>query len=316
MPQRTNSFQELVTLLTQIAGKDAVVTASELLPDGAIPGETREVDVCIRSTVGGHEVFVGIECRMSERLRPRPQTVEWVEAMHAKHLHLPTNKVVLVSSTGFTKTALKLAEYFKMKAITPTDVQAGFVGDIVNKIHTVWAKRFDITAKRTVFFFDPPLADADNIEIGGPLELLDVVDSEGTSICPAKDLTRKAIQEIDLSNPAFRDAVAGEAELNLSHTPTRNDGSPLYIVIDLSDPPKRRRITKVEITSRVMTYVEEVPLKHGQYENTPYSTGTAAVGDVNIHWVVTEDAAGKQMGARIAPVGEPTRGQFYPGKMG
>ena len=86
-----------------VAGKDAV-TPSALLPELAIPGATREVDICIRSKVLGHEVLIGVECRMSGS---RKQTVEWVEAMHGKHSHLPTNKVVLVSSTGFTKNALK-----------------------------------------------------------------------------------------------------------------------------------------------------------------------------------------------------------------
>jgi hypothetical protein len=236
MPQRTNDFQELITVLTQIAGKDAV-TPSALLPDLAIPGATREVDICIRSKVLGHEVLIGVECRMSGS---RKQTVEWVEAMHGKHSHLPTNKVVLVSSTGFTKNALKLAEFFGMKAITPTEVEPGFVGEIVNNIHTVCAKRFDFTAQKVVIVFDPPLCDnVHKIEVVGPFESLAVVRGDGETVCAAKDLAQDYLKKIDMRDPAFRDAAAGEAEFTSDHTPTLDDGSPLYLVLDDdTDPPK------------------------------------------------------------------------------
>jgi hypothetical protein len=45
---------------------------------------------------------VSIECRD----RRRKQGVEWVEQMRGKHDRLPTNVLVLVSSSGFTRTAL------------------------------------------------------------------------------------------------------------------------------------------------------------------------------------------------------------------
>ena len=114
VPARTNDFQELVTVLTEILGKDKT-TPSAMLPDLAVPGASREVDICAEGEVAGHKVLVGIECRASKR----PQTVEWVEAMHGKHSHLPTSKLVLVSSSGFSRNALKLAEFLKVKAIAP-----------------------------------------------------------------------------------------------------------------------------------------------------------------------------------------------------
>jgi hypothetical protein len=237
--------------------------------------------------------------------------------MHGKHSHLPTSKVVLVSSSGFSKNALKLAEFFGMKAITPTEVEPGFVGEIVNNIHTVCAKRFDFTAQKVVIVFDPPLGDADNIEVAGPFELLAVVRSGGAPVCAAKDLAQECLKKIDMRDPVFRDAAAGEAEFNSEQTPTLDDGSPLYLVLDDTDPPKTpRRITRVSMTGRATTYVEEVPLKHGQYDGTPYSTGTTVMGDRTFHWVVTEGADGKQIGARVSPIDDPTKGEFYKGKMG
>jgi hypothetical protein len=70
-------------------------------------GQATEVDICAEGEIACHEVLLGIECRAWKR----PQTIEWVEAMFGKRFHLPTSKLVLVSSSGFTANALKLAEF-------------------------------------------------------------------------------------------------------------------------------------------------------------------------------------------------------------
>jgi hypothetical protein len=72
----------------------------------------------------------------------------------------------------------------------------------------------------------------------------------------------------------------------------------------------------VTITGRTTTYVEEVPPTYGQYDGTPYAIGTAVMGDHRFHWVFTEGADGKRAGARVAPVSDPTKGEFFEGKLG
>ena len=51
-----------MTVLTEILGKDKT-TPSAMLPDLAVPGASREVDICAEGEVAGHKVLVGIECR-------------------------------------------------------------------------------------------------------------------------------------------------------------------------------------------------------------------------------------------------------------
>jgi hypothetical protein len=153
VPKRTNEFQELITLLTQILGKDTTTPSAMLM--SSVPGVgEREVDICAEGDVAGHEVLVGIECRA---YKSRRQTVEWVEAMHGKHSHLPTSKLVLVSSTGFTKRALALAEFLHVDAITPGEITPGFVGEIVNNLKSVWAKGFAFTPDKMTIVYDPPI---------------------------------------------------------------------------------------------------------------------------------------------------------------
>lgn len=61
-------------------------------------GGQREVDVVAEGTVAGHNVVISIEVRD----HARPQGLEWIEQAHDKHSRLPTNLLVLVSSSGFT----------------------------------------------------------------------------------------------------------------------------------------------------------------------------------------------------------------------
>lgn len=100
VPKRSNEFQAAIYLLQKHLAGNSVVTESHELPDN-ITETLREVDVTIRIEVAGHQTLIGLECRDWKK----PQTVEWIEQMHGKHMHLPTRALILVSSSGFTKEA-------------------------------------------------------------------------------------------------------------------------------------------------------------------------------------------------------------------
>ena len=79
--------------------------------------------------VAGHQTIVCIECRDWKRR----QTVEWVEQARTKFEDLGANVRVLVSSSGFTKTALAKAARHAIKTSTPGQITSEFVGKVVNK---------------------------------------------------------------------------------------------------------------------------------------------------------------------------------------
>ena len=79
-----------------------------------ITGEPREVDVVVRTKVGEHEVVVSIECVEHSR----KADVSWIEQMITKHQALPTHKLVLVSSSGFTASALAKATALGIEALS------------------------------------------------------------------------------------------------------------------------------------------------------------------------------------------------------
>jgi hypothetical protein len=107
MPVRSNDFQRLVFVLKSHLVEGATVTESKLLVD-RITGANREVDIYIEADVGGHMIAIAIECRG----RGRPAAVGWVEEMRSKHDRLPTDRLVLVSESGFSREALRVAKLY------------------------------------------------------------------------------------------------------------------------------------------------------------------------------------------------------------
>lgn len=114
MPKRTDIFQRLVLEIHRDLGPGWTTAESVELTD-RVTGEPREVDIVARATVGGHQIIMSIEVRD----RGRPADVAWVEGMAKKHEHLPTNKLVLWSHSGFTSSALEKAKFLGIEAVTP-----------------------------------------------------------------------------------------------------------------------------------------------------------------------------------------------------
>ena len=113
MPKRSNDFQKLIYLIHHQLAKEAIVTESKFLHDRAANVD-REVDIVIEKQVGDYTVTIGIECQG----RGRVANVEWVEQMITKHQTLPTNKLILVSQSGFTETARKKARAYGIDIMT------------------------------------------------------------------------------------------------------------------------------------------------------------------------------------------------------
>ncbi len=65
-------------------------------------------------------MVTSVECNA----RARRATIEWVEQMIKKHESLPTDKLVLVSKAGFTKSALGKAKALNVDALTISEASA------------------------------------------------------------------------------------------------------------------------------------------------------------------------------------------------
>lgn len=142
MPKRTNLFQTVVAVIHQHLADGAPIEEPAMLTN-RLTGKKREVDVVLRSKAAGHEFVIGIEATSRQR---GPVSAQWVESMIGKHKNLPTDKVILVSESGFTEQArdLALKEY-----MVPISSEVLGDGDptfrIVNSVRSLWPKVVNLT---------------------------------------------------------------------------------------------------------------------------------------------------------------------------
>lgn len=113
MPKRSNEFQQLIYSIQHRVADDATVTESKFLIDRQT-GDEVEVDIVIEAIVNGFPIIISIEVRD----RGRPATIEWVRESIGKHATLPTNKLILVSKSAFTKSAQKKATENEIEALS------------------------------------------------------------------------------------------------------------------------------------------------------------------------------------------------------
>jgi hypothetical protein len=113
MPKRSNEFQKLVALINGCLRDSGHVEESGLLVDKTTRLE-REVDILISGTFADYPINISIEVTDRTRKAGTP----WVEEMRAKHSDLPTDKLVLVSRRGFSRSALEKAKFHGIEAIT------------------------------------------------------------------------------------------------------------------------------------------------------------------------------------------------------
>lgn len=114
MPKRTNDFQTLIkTIYEQIVTEGGSVTESGMVLDKEA-GILREVDILVKYKYAGHEFSFIVECRD----RSRTETVEWIDGLIGKTKSLNVNKVIAVSSKGFTASAEKKARENGIETLT------------------------------------------------------------------------------------------------------------------------------------------------------------------------------------------------------
>ncbi|MFT8180765.1 hypothetical protein ACLXNF_24580 [Mycobacteroides chelonae] len=303
MPGRTNDFQELITLLVQILGEDRAIPSA--MVRSTVPGVgKREIDIRIETEVDGVPFYIGIEASAS---KSRRKSVEWVERMRGKHEHLSTSKLVLVSSSGFTKGALALAHHHGIEAITPGVVTDCFVRDVVNNMASLRTGVLALTAETITLHIDPPIDKVATMRI--PVDAAAKIAVHGPDSARLRGLDALiehwVREKIDPSRLNMRDLEnAKRDEFTLAQSEPVINGVPIYVIADDSDNPTTlRKITQFEIAGRFELSWIEMELEHGHIVGTNFSHGTAVLGGDKFHWAIVE--GGQRIGTRVAPVDSP-----------
>ena len=276
MPKRSTLQQRVVFHIQRTLTDDALVQESVLFPDRS-SGDNREVDVVIRKKIGEHEVIISIECRDHKR----KATVEWVEQMAMKHNLLPTSKLVLVSSSGFTSTAEKKAaslgiDVYSFEEATKTDWNE-LIGVNDEPGFYLWA--FRIVGCGLVFTENPKFEYSANPHIpiydslhGFAGTLNDIVRARTVKSSGFVDNAVKYAQQES-------ESIFG-AEIRIK---------PSFFVEEESGKLREIKVIRVYIEAREPD--STVDLKAIRYHNLPvaYGSGASPVGEFEITLVQAKD---------------------------
>ena len=286
MPKRSNEFQKLVFLVKKHVAAGATVTESKLLPD-RITGANREVDVCIESTVGGHDVLVSIECRD----RGRRADVGWVEKMIGKHGHLPTNRLVLISKSGFTKEALEKARTYGFEAIALEAVNEESVERLFGDTGSLWAKSFTLAPTKVVIGVSQT-GDLPEENVAAVQDNI-IYTAEGEEIGFVKQLV-ETLLHLEYVGKEFG-RVGDESHKGFEvrwEEPKDNAGNPLCL--QKLEPKVLRPISFIRITGTCNFEVSEFPLRRGALGNIKVAWGTGSFFGEEALLVASEDLSGEK----------------------
>lgn len=288
MPKRFTPFQKLVLHIQRQLTSGHEVKESKLLRHH-LTGDMREVDVVIRTQVGEHPITISIECMEHGRRAP----VTWVEQMAKKHEHLPTNRLVLVSLSGFSQKARRLAAELDIEVYSPDEA--------VNVDWTQVVGRCDIFVAR--FDFTPIWTDlrivANGIEqlirAGDPTPL---VTENGQPYCLLGELVQLAIQSEVFANPAM-DKLVREGEGTATFTFTINTS-----VSAMDTAARVHRVLEFRTHMKCARRTAKVPLRSLSWRGTPaaFGQGTTALGRTVITLI---EVAPGQLDATMTVDGQP-----------
>jgi len=298
MPKRSNDFQRLVAMITQLSSGDADVRESELMVEVA-SGQQREVDVVAFGEVAGHQTTVCIECRDWSR----KQDVQWVEQARTKFDDLAANVKVLVSSSGFTKTALEKAAHYGIKTITPGEITSEFVGKLVNSASEIQYHHWvTLPLKAEAVITVDGMAHRQELSGNVPVWLADGSQAS-LFVDLVEHLTRTYTRtNEDQWNEIFRTGSEQYGDGKYKIVATVDSPKPLFgdkkvyikALIGPAGKEELCEITNVIVEFEAQRTIVDVPLTHGEYDGTYFSTGKGILGQGNaLQLVYTENEDGE-----------------------
>lgn len=114
MPKRTNAFQNLIARIFQLRAEDSSVVVESATVSEAGTDTPAEIDILISKTTHGVTLKIAVECRD----HARPQTVTWVRELSDKRKSMAIDKVLAVSTSGFTEGANQKAMAERIELLT------------------------------------------------------------------------------------------------------------------------------------------------------------------------------------------------------
>jgi hypothetical protein len=274
LPRRGNAFQSLIRALHAGAGEGGVQESAELIDRRT--GEPREVDIVLDVSLAGYSIRISIECTATKA----PADVTWVEKMVAKHADLPTDKLVLVSSNGFTAQALKKALSYNAVPLQLDELSdhpwARIIGNRKElTFRAVYSRSFLVTHPRGVEAPEGEMLFRDDLLVRPNIQM-----SVGTLI------------DTLMSNKSVL-----EAAINVANE-TTGDGCEVYLPIEPGIKLQSNAGPTAAIEQLTMVFLqyrieERVPLRSARFRGAPVAFGgiRSKGREVDLAFVQREDGS-------------------------
>jgi hypothetical protein len=280
MPKRTTPLQMMVHFVRKhLAKPDVTVSESKLLRDVRL-GTDREVDVVVEGKFDGEPVVTSVEVIE----HTRAASVTWVEQQIAKHRHLPTNRLVLVSKSGFSKNALKAvaAEGGWVAAVRPEMVEING-RPVVKRLFIDTIKLTPINYRMRVRRPDGEAA----VILG--IAHHDVYSATGDLIGPLSHLGVEAVNLDWLKNKFIIDAHAHPERSELKGFSCLLPIGELGYCLRENEAGDLHRIELLAIEGQFAFAQDEIPFTVTDLAGRRYGAGEALFMGRRTVWVATDD---------------------------
>lgn len=205
-----------------------------------ITGNPREVDVSVRSRIGSSEILIIIECRD----RSGVEDITWIEQVKTKTQDLNANKVIAVSSSGFSENAASKAKHYGIEVRT--------------------YKEIDLAEIKNWFAIDNMIVHAQNYLIHNVK-----IEFENSNIEDEKLLNGKSVSDIflirtrDLSEVNLKSALEGVLEENnvWEHIPKNDTLHRKTINVIYDNPLDRFQVQTTDSYKQIISIEFLVDLK-------------------------------------------------------
>jgi hypothetical protein len=261
MPRQGRFLEILVAHLQEFFGPEGIqVKSPEIFFDKG-GNKIGEIDVTLRSDLGTSQTFVGIECRdrpsePKDRTQPhgrsrersrkdsrtRPQGRDWIREIQGKKEDLQVQKMIAVSSTGFTQEAIDLAKQFDIDLLYVSNVNKPETKDWFQTVTFAWHE--DIHEIVDTLEIDTiPRSYIDNLSITGNTPFLRVPGIEApVSIA---QLIERRLGALFAELPSQKGTVSKLTDLIIDDAMDAEIADQLYRVVRMRIPLKLTRETYV-----------------------------------------------------------------------
>jgi hypothetical protein len=280
MPARTTEFQTIVHFVRKhTADAGVTVTESKMLHDRHLDVD-REVDIVIEGIFDGEPSVTSIEVIEHSR----PAAVTWVEQQIAKHRYLPTNRLVLVSRSGYSKTALRAvaAEGGWVDALHPEIVTKD--GEALVK--RLYADKIELRPRSCRLLVVPPDSDPKFVRVDTDHMIFDGAGQ------PIDSTLRLAQEALRLNWLIMKFSMSAHNHPSREELKGFTVGLPLEeldLYLHHEESNEFHRIAQVELTGEFEFIQNEMAFTVAKIGGRVYGSGRGPLLGRNAVWVGTTD---------------------------